>query len=395
MGHVTFDPPWLYLPGEISDMLRPVVADVVEAIIDGIPREVPVYAMPMEGRFGQGIRQGVSVALQRFLDLPGTTLPALSEDDAWVYERLGRGEVRSGRSLESLLSAYRYGARVTLRAIAKMVDVSRLSPEVSLSLGESLFAYIDELSAASAQGYAAEQSERAGEHQRLRGELLEMILRGDAAESSVARAAAAVGWSTPERVVVAILPAARGEGLRAALGPEALVAERGSDAVILVPYLDRAVTTRQLRRALVDRGAVVGPWRPLLQAPESLQLAEAAGARGLAGRDDGAEQGAPVWVADHLAELIVHAEPLATADLARRRLAPLDELRPAVRARLAETLLAWLRHHGQRAPVAAELFVHQQTVGYRVGQLRELFGDVLDDPEARFELELVLRAGHR
>jgi DNA-binding PucR family transcriptional regulator len=34
-------------------------------------------------------------------------------------------------------------------------------------------------------------------------------------------------------------------------------------------------------------------------------------------------------------------------------------------------------------------------VGYRVAQLKELFGDVLDDPEARFELELVLRAGHR
>ena len=42
-----------------------------------------------------------------------------------------------------------------------------------------------------------------------------------------------------------------------------------------------------------------------------------------------------------------------------------------------------------------ELFVHQQTVGYRVGQLKELFGGALDDPEARFELELVLRAGHR
>ena len=39
--------------------------------------------------------------------------------------------------------------------------------------------------------------------------------------------------------------------------------------------------------------------------------------------------------------------------------------------------------------------MHQQTVGYRVAQLKELFGDALDDPEVRFELELVLRAGHR
>ena len=77
-----------------------------------------------------------------------------------------RVEAELGRSLESLLSAYRYGARVTLRAISRTVDVSELAPDVILALGESLFAYIDELSAASAQGYALEQSERAGEHQR-------------------------------------------------------------------------------------------------------------------------------------------------------------------------------------------------------------------------------------
>ncbi|NCD20800.1 MAG: PucR family transcriptional regulator, partial [Actinobacteria bacterium] len=42
--------------------------------------------------------------------------------------------------------------------------------------------------------------------------------------------------------------------------------------------------------------------------------------------------------------------------------------------------------------IAAELNVHRQTVGYRVNQLRELFGEDLEDPEVRFELELALRA---
>jgi hypothetical protein len=382
----------LSLPTEISDVLRPVVGEIVEAIIEGIPRDVPVYAMPMEGRFGQGVRQGVTVALHRFLDLPGTRLPALSEDGKWVYENLGRGEVRSGRSLESLLSAYRYGARVTLRAISRTVDVSRLAPDVILALGESLFAYIDELSAASAQGYALEQSDRAGEHQRRRGEVLEMILRGET-ETGVQRAATALGWHLPDVVVVATLPASRLEGVRAALGPDALVAERGTEVAVIVPFGSRSARTRELNRALRGRHAVIGPARPWQQAAESLHLAVSAGAHGLG--DPVGEDDPPVWVEEHLAELVVRAEPLATEDLARRRLAPLDGLRPAVRARLAETLLSWLRHQGQRAPIAAELFVHQQTVGYRVGQLKELFGESLDDPEARFELELVLRAGHR
>jgi hypothetical protein len=392
----TSDPPWLYLPVEISDRLRPVVGEVVEAIIEGIPRDVPVYAMPMEGRFGQGVRQGVQVALHRFLDLPGTRLPALSDDGKWVYEGLGRGEVRSGRSLESLLAAYRYGARVTFRTISRTVDVSQMTPEVLLALGESLFAYIDELSAASAQGYAQEQSERAGEQQRLRGELVEMILRGDASDGTVARAAASLGWNLPDTLVVAVVPFPYVEGLRSALGPDALVAERGTDVVVVMPFVGRRSGRRLLDRALHGRRAIIGPTRPWQQAGESLHLAVAAGVHKITpGTDLPASDDDPVWVEDHLAALVVHAEPIAVADLAQQRLAPLDGLRPAVRERLAETLLMWLRHQGQRAPIARELFVHQQTVGYRVAQLKELFGDVLDDPEARFELELVLRAGHR
>ncbi|MHA3837794.1 PucR family transcriptional regulator [Terrabacter sp. AAH1] len=372
------------------------MGDIVEAIIEGIPRDVPVYAMPMEGRFGQGVRQGVTVALNRFLDLPGTHLPALSEDGKWVYESLGRGEVRSGRSLESLLAAYRYGARVTFRAISRTIDVSQLPPETLLALGESLFAYIDELSAASAQGYAQEQSERAGEQLRLRGELLEMILRGDSSDGGVGRLAAAVGWTLPDVVVVALVPFPHVDGLRAALGPDGLAAERGTDVVVVFPFVSRKPRRRDLERALRGRRAIVGPARPWQQASESLHLAASAGAHGLApGPDQPVRDTAPVWVEDHLAELVVHAEPLATQDLARTRLAPLDGLRPAVRERLTETLLAWLRHQGQRAPIAEELFVHQQTVGYRVAQLKELFGDALEDPEVRFELELVLRAGHR
>ncbi|WP_242424312.1 helix-turn-helix domain-containing protein, partial [Frankia sp. EI5c] len=71
---------------------------------------------------------------------------------------------------------------------------------------------------------------------------------------------------------------------------------------------------------------------------------------------------------------------------------PLDALPERTRTRLAETLLYWLALHGQRRLVAERLHIHPQTVRYRVGQLRDLFGETLDDPEARFELELVLRA---
>ncbi|HMA46979.1 MAG TPA: helix-turn-helix domain-containing protein [Frankiaceae bacterium] len=49
-----------------------------------------------------------------------------------------------------------------------------------------------------------------------------------------------------------------------------------------------------------------------------------------------------------------------------RRLAALEQVRDATRDRLAETLLAWLVHRGQRQPTAETLHVHPQTVGYRL-----------------------------
>ena len=42
--------------------------------------------------------------------------------------------------------------------------------------------------------------------------------------------------------------------------------------------------------------------------------------------------------------------------------------------------------------VAAELFIHPQTVGYRLGQLRSVLGAELDDPQARLEMLLALQA---
>ena len=76
-----------------------------------------------------------------------------------VYRRLGRGEMRAGRSLDALLSAYRAGARVTWRRVAAAGEASGLEPATLYLLAESIFAYIDVLSAESAEGYASEQTQ--------------------------------------------------------------------------------------------------------------------------------------------------------------------------------------------------------------------------------------------
>jgi DNA-binding PucR family transcriptional regulator len=95
---------------------------------------------------------------------------------------------------------------------------------------------------------------------------------------------------------------------------------------------------------------------------------------------------------EHLAELALNSDPRLASDLAARALAPLDADPPRTRAKLEATLGAWLDHQGRIEPTAAALGVHAQTVRYRLGQLRERFGDRLDDPDARFAIAFALRS---
>lgn len=377
--------PWLSLPAEVGPLITPHLPELARRVIETLPLDVPEYARPFEGSFGAGVHRGVEVAMERFAELPGTDRPALSPASRQVYEGLGRGEVREGRSLNALMAAYRSGARTTFRMLSTIAADAGLPTAVIVSLGESILAYLEELSAASAEGYAAEQSERAGERDRVRAVVAEMVVRGHGDEESVRAAAGAAGWALPDRLVAVTVPLGRAEGLRGRLGPAAVVLRRESDAVALVPAPVTAAARRELEAALAERGAAVGPVRGWREAPDSLRLAGLAQASVRAAGDEG-----PLWVEEHLTDLVLAAG--VVGELAEQRLAPLEAVAPARRARLAETLLAWLRHRGERGPIAAELNVHRQTVGYRVNQLREIFGDALEDPDARFELELVLRA---
>ena len=95
---------------------------------------------------------------------------------------------------------------------------------------------------------------------------------------------------------------------------------------------------------------------------------------------------------EHLVEVVLDADREAVADLRARVLAPLDAVRDSTADRLVETLRSWLLHQGQRDAVAADLHVHPQTVRYRMGQIRELYGESLNDPKTILELTVALGA---
>jgi hypothetical protein len=119
--------PWHSLPREVADALRPELDSVVDEIIAALRAGVPAYAKPLEGAFGRGVRTGVAVALAHFVSEieAGRRVPRTD-----VYADLGRGEARSGRTLESLLAAYRLGARVAWRRFSDAGRAAGLDPEV-------------------------------------------------------------------------------------------------------------------------------------------------------------------------------------------------------------------------------------------------------------------------
>src|ERR687891_2920853 len=162
------------VPPEAADVLRPALPSLADEMIAAIAVEVPDYARAMEGTFGQLVRMGVEVALNRFIDMVADPSADVTRAQD-TYVNLGRGEFHAGRSLDALLAAYRVGARLAWRRFVDAGVAGGLAPDAIYALGEAIFAYIDELSAESAEGYAEEQTAAAGESERRRRRLVRVF----------------------------------------------------------------------------------------------------------------------------------------------------------------------------------------------------------------------------
>lgn len=420
--------PWRQLPAWVADAIEPELPGMAAEILATIAAEVPEYARPFEGAFGRGIETGVTEALRQFLAL-------IRDPDAGrgtgrdVYVGLGRGELRQGRTLDSLQAAYRVGARVAWRRAAAAGRAAGFEPEVLSLLAESMFAYIDELSADSVEGYAAAQSELVGERQRRRRELAALLL-GEMmpSEGELRAAAGAADWTLPETVAPLACSEAHAVPLARRLGADVLVAGRDGLGCLLLPdpygprrqrTIDRAVrallsgeqdrsgeavqgSPGSAARATVAIGPVLilsaGGGRALRQPATGIRItAGISGARAWALTREALmlppEAGSPVIFAERRLGDLALAE---SADLAQRllelNLTPLASLTSGARERLSATLLAYLCNSGNAVAVAEDLEIHPQTARQRIGRLRELFGDDLDSAKWRFETELALRA---
>jgi len=377
------DQPWHELPSSVVAVLRPALDDVAREIVEAVGT-VPAYARPLEGPFGEGIRAGVQEALRHFLAEIEAGGPV---DRGDVYRALGQGEMRAGRSLESLLSAYRVGARVAWRRFAALGVGAGLDPDILYLLAESIFAYIDVLSAESAEGHALEQSAAAGEAQLRRRRLVRMLVRESTADPDALEAAAAdAGWGLPRHLAVVAISGDQREAAASRLPAGTIREAIGELICALVADPDGPGQRAAIERAVVGVDARAGLGTTVDWTQARISFARAQAALELATGDR-----TFVAARENAGQLLLRSDPRLAAELAADRLAPLAQLSPGSRRRLTETLRVWLAEQGRLGAVAQRLAIHPQTARYRLGRLRDLLGDSLDEPDARFWLEVALR----
>jgi hypothetical protein len=372
---------------QLAAIMRPELPDLAREIIAEIRARIPEYARPMDGPYGIALRTGVQQALTSFFDsVADPSAPHEKRDH--MCRMLGQYEAHEGRSLDSLQAAYRIGVHVGWRRVMD-VGLRCSAPSAVMSwLADAMLAFMDELASLSLQGYLEAKARSAQSQQEWRRRLLRLILeRPSVPARAISELAELVGWTVPDEVTLIALEPGRDRAPE--LADDALAELGGPQPHLLVPGQVHESDRSGLHRALGGGRCAVGLGVPMADARNSLRWARRALAlnrAGIIGDDE------VTFCEDVLVELWLLADDALIDQLARRRLSGLEALSAVQRQRLTETFGAWLETKGTAPEMAERLRVHPQTVRYRMRNLERTLGGQLSDPDARFAIELVLRA---
>jgi len=367
--------------------LRARIDELGGIVLDAALSRIPEYARAGDDFF-RAYRSATEQALRGFLDI----LEGHTSGTTWreAYRAIGASEYRAGRSLDALHTSIRVGARMGWRQLLSFAESDGLPIATLGEVADAIWAYVDDLVDAATDGYSQARAAESGELERRRLRLLDLLVADPpSSDEAVAGAAAAARWPLPRQVAVVALERAAAQAAPPVLPPDVLVDLDRPEALLLVPDPESRAQVRMLVNTLRGYRAAVGPAVPYGGAGNSLRWARRAldlASRGVIAGDD------LVWCQDHLALLTVFQDEVLLDCFVERRLRPLGRLRAGQRDVLAETLLSYLQHNMNATAVATGLHLHPQTVRRRLRQLDTLFGDQVQDPVQRFELQVALWA---
>ncbi|HEY6747531.1 MAG TPA: helix-turn-helix domain-containing protein, partial [Mycobacteriales bacterium] len=305
---------------------------------------------------------------------------------------------------------FRAGPQELARTVSlqQVVELIRLTVEVvetevegfgapgeEAQLREAVLRYSREIAFAAAQVYAGVAELRGAWDARLEALVVDVLLRGDFDETLLSRASA-LGWAamTPVAVVIGAAPKGHPEQILDAVqraarhaGVDVLAGVPGDRLVVVLGGVQDAVAgTRPLLPEFGPGPVVVGPTVADLGAAGASARAALAGIKAVPGWPAAPR---PVLAADLLAERALSGDEEARRTLVEDVYRPLAETGSA----LLDTVTAYAESGSTLEGAARTLFVHPNTVRYRLRRVAEVCGRTPTDPRDLLTLQLALMLG--
>ena len=299
------------------------------------------------------------------------------------------------RSFAGVITLQQTVAMIRLTIEVAEADLSRaVDPEHAVEVRESILSYGRELAFVTADIYAHAAEMRGAWDARLEALVVDSIMRGDADESVRTRAHA-LGWAGAGNVAVVVGRAPDAESMASREGfiddVRAVARHSGMDALGAVQG-DRLVVVVGGVSAADKVGALLTPYfgaGPVVVGPVvgDLLMAHVSAAEAVAGL-----RAAAGWPAapgattsdDLLAERALDGDLIARRDLVANVFEPLARAGPGI----LETLTAYLDQGGSIEGTARVLFVHPNTVRYRLKRVLDMTGLSPGDARQAFTLRI-------
>jgi len=286
--------------------------------------------------------------------------------------------------------------RVTMEFFEEVVPLLARSEEQLTALTAGILRYSRDLAFAAATAYADQAEIRGAWDTRMESNLVDAVVRGDLGPELQSQAAALNWDATAPATVLVGLP--RPGRLDVAADDVHDVAKRNGRAALsdvhgtwLVTIVSGGLspTDRFLSELMMvfdDGPVVVGPTAPTLGAAHRSATEAIAGMNAVAGWA-GAPR--PVAARELLPERALLGDATAAAALEAEVMRPLSDAGPA----LMETLDAYLDSGGAIEACARKLFVHPNTVRYRLKRIADFTGRDPTVPRDSYVLRVASTVG--
>lgn len=289
--------------------------------------------------------------------------------------------------------------RVVIDVVESQVD-ELAAPGGEQQLREAVLRYTREVAFSSAKVYARAAEARGAWDARLEALIVDALLHGDR-EEGLQTWGSALGWALTPVVAVAgelgdqdsakVLDDLRAAARRA--GHDVLAGAQGERVVVVIGVGpkhaggDAPMAAAEPLAGLFGPGpVVVGPAMADLQAADLSARAAVSGLRAAVAWPDAPR---PVLAEDLLPERALEGD-----EAARRQL--VDEVYLPLRGAgspLLDTLSVYLEHASSLEATARMLFVHPNTVRYRLSRIAELTGNTPSDGRGSFVLRVAVALG--